>query len=156
MKLKTLIYIIGISILPLLWSCNNEDDVNEIFISGTWNLGNFYNGGNWSKTNDGARPTYTSEEDLKALNYMTVTFLEDGTLQGRTNTGTFTAKWEANGDDRTVSISQWKNSGGTPSGKGKAFVEALQNARYYKGDSKYLKLAPEDKKSYIQLGHYSE
>ena len=35
-------------------------------------------------------------------------------------------------------------------------IEALQNATFYKGDSKYLKLASQNKKSYVQFGHYSE
>ena len=153
MKLKHLLYIL--LALPLLCSCNNEDDVNEIFSSGTWNVGNFYNGGDWNKVNDGARAVYTNGEDIRALNYLTVTFLEDGTLQGRMNNGTFTANWSANGKDRTISITQLKTTA-TPSGKSKQLVEALKNAAYYKGDINYLKLPPQDKKSYVQLGHYSE
>ena len=153
MKLKHVLYLI--LTLPLLWECNNEDNVDEIFVSGTWNVGNFYNGGDWDKLNDGARPAFTKEDDLKALNYLTVTFLEDGTLQGRMNNGTFTANWKANGEDRTISITQLKTTA-TPSGKSKQLVEALENAAYYKGDSKVLKLAPQNKKSYVQFGHYSE
>lgn len=153
MKLKHILYLIWT--LPLLWGCNNEDNVDEIFVSGTWNVGNFYNGGDWDKLNDGARPAYTKEDDLKALNYLTVTFLEDGTLQGRMNNGTFTAHWKANGEDRTISITQLRTTA-TPSGKSKQLVEALENAAYYKGDSKVLKLAPQNKKSYVQFGHYSE
>ena len=153
MKLKHILYLI--LTLPLLWGCNNEDNVDEIFVSGTWNVGNFYNGGDWDKLNDGARPAFTKEDDLKALNYLTVTFLEDGTLQGRMNNGTFTANWKANGEDRTISITQLKTTA-TPSGKSKQLVEALENAAYYKGDSKVLKLAPQNKKSYVQFGHYSE
>ena len=153
MKLKFIIY--TLLTIPLFWSCNNDDDIHEIFISGTWNLGNFYNGGDWNKVNDGARPVYTKEEDFKALNILTVVFMEDGTLQGRITNGTYTANWEANGDHRAISITNLKTSA-TPTGKSKEFIEALKNAAYYKGDSKYLKLAPEDKKSYIQLGHYSE
>ena len=153
MKLKHVLYLIGM--LPLLWGCNNEDNVDEIFVSGTWNVGNFYNGGDWDKLNDGARPAYTKEDDLKALNYLSVTFMEDGTLQGRMNNGTLTAHWKANGEDRTISITQLKTTA-TPSGKSKQLVEALENAAYYKGDSKVLKLAPQNKKSYVQFGHYSE
>jgi hypothetical protein len=153
MKLKHVLYLI--LTLPLLWGCNNEDNVDEIFVSGTWNVGNFYNGGDWDKLNDGARPAFTKEDDLKALNYLTVTFMEDGTLQGRMNNGTFTAHWKANGEDRTISITQLKTTA-TPSGKSKQLVEALENAAYYKGDSKVLKLAPQNKKSYVQFGHYSE
>lgn len=153
MKLKHVLYLI--LTLPLLWGCNNEDNVDEIFVSGTWNVGNFYNGGDWDKLNDGARPAFTKEDDLKALNYLSVTFLEDGTLQGRMNNGTFTANWKANGEDRTISITQLRTTA-TPSGKSKQLVEALENAAYYKGDSKVLKLAPQNKKSYVQFGHYSE
>ena len=151
--MKKLLYVL--LILPLLCSCNNGDDVNEIFVSGTWSVGNFYNGGDWNKVNDGARPVYTNAEDIRALNYLTVTFLEDGTLQGRMNNGTFTANWKANGDERTLSITQLKTTA-TPNGKSKELIEALKNAAYYKGDSNYLKLAPLEKKSYVQLGHYSE
>ena len=151
MKLKHVFYLL--LMLPLICSCNNEDDIQEIFISGTWNVGNFYSGGDWNKVNDGARPVYTKEEDFKALNILTVTFLEDGTSQGKMNNGTFTAKWAADGKDRTLTITQLKTSA-VPSGKSKELVEALSQAAYYKGDSKYLKIAPKDKKSYVQLGHY--
>ncbi len=153
MKLKILCYILAV--LPLLWSCNNEDDINEIFISGTWNVGNFYSKGNWDKNNEAGQPAYTKEEDLKALNQMSITFLEDGTAQGKTLNGSFTANWEANGKDRTIRISNLKVSP-PATGKGKEFINALQDAAFYKGDSNYLKLAPEDKRTYIQLGHYSK
>ena len=153
MKLKQLLSIL--CFLPLLWSCNNEDDIYEIFVSGTWNVGNFYTGGNWDKTNDGARPKYTKEEDIKMLNALTINFLDDGTLQGRISNGTFSANWQANADDRIVSITNLKASA-TPSGKSKELIDALKNAAFYKGDSNYLKLASEDKKTYVQLGHYSK
>ena len=154
MKLKHLLYML--LTLPLLWACSPEDDVQEIFVSGTWNVGNFYNGGDWSKyDNDGARVKYTKEEDIKALNAMTISFFKDGTIEGRIATGPFTGKWAANGEDRTISITQLKYSG-TPSGKSRELIEALQNATFYKGDNKYLKLASQNKKSYVQFGHYSE
>ena len=153
MKLRHLAYLL--LTLPLLLGCNNADDIDEIFISGTWNVGNFYNGGDWNKLNDGARPTFTKEEDIKALNALTVSFLKDGQLQGHIATGPFTGKWAADGDKRTISITNLKYSG-NPTGKSKQLIDALKKATYYKGDSNYLKLAPEDKKSYVQLGHYSK
>ena len=154
MKLKHFIYMLAI--IPMMWSCDASDDIDEIFISGTWNVGNFYHGGKWDKVNDGARPKYTKEEDIKALNALTVTFLNDGTLQGKVAGGTFTANWQADGKDRTVSITNLKTTGITPSGKSKELIEALKSAAYYKGDSNYLKLADGEKKSYVQLGHYSK
>ncbi len=154
MKLKNLLSILVI--LPFLCSCQ-EDDIEEIFVeSGTWNVGNFYTGGKWERfDNDGARAIYQKNEDLKVLNRMTVTFHDDGTVSGTLVNGTFTARWEANGKDRTIRISNMKPSN-TPTGKSKELVDALSNAAFYKGDTNYLKIAPEDKKSYVQLGHYSE
>ena len=154
MKLKNLLSIL--LLLPLMCCCQ-EDDIDVIFVkSGTWNVGNFCVGGKWEKTNDGAKVIYQKNEDLKALNQMTVIFDEDGTLSGSLlNGGTFTAKWSANGKDRTIWISNMKTSV-TPSGKSKELIDALTNAAFYKGDSNVLKIAPEDKKSYVQLGHYSK
>ena len=57
MKAKHILYSLLLT-LPMLFSCQ-EDDINEIFVSGTWNVGNFYNGGDWSKyDNDGGIPKY--------------------------------------------------------------------------------------------------
>ena len=55
MKLRHILYLL-LALPLLLTGCEKEDDVNEIFVSGTWNVGNFYQGGDWSKyDNDGAR-----------------------------------------------------------------------------------------------------
>ena len=49
-KLKSILYIL--MLLPFLWSCNNEDDVEEIFASGTWHVVDFYGKANWDKRKD--------------------------------------------------------------------------------------------------------
>lgn len=154
MKLKNLLSIL--LLLPLICSCQ-EDNIEDIFVnSGTWNVGNFYVGGKWEKNNDGAKAIYQKNEDIKALNQLTVIFHEDGVISGTLlNGGTFTAKWSANGKDRSILISDL-NTSVTPKGKSKELIDALTNAAFYKGDSNYLKIAPENKKSYVQLGHYSE
>ena len=45
-------------LLPFLWSCNNEDDVEEIFASGTWHVVDFYGKANWDKRN--GEPKYNA------------------------------------------------------------------------------------------------
>ena len=154
MKLKNLLSIL--LLLPLICSCQ-EDNIEDIFVnSGTWNVGNFYVGGKWEKNNDGAKAIYQKNEDIKTLNQLTVIFHEDGVISGTLlNGGTFTAKWSANGKDRSILISDL-NTSVTPKGKSKELIDALTNAAFYKGDSNYLKIAPENKKSYVQLGHYSK
>ena len=152
MKAKHILYSILLT-LPMLFGCQ-EDDINEIFVSGTWNVGNFYTGGDWSKyDNDKARAKYTKEEDIRALNALTVTFLEDGTLQVLlANNNTLNGKWHADGKKREITIDLKNNNSAT--GKSLELIEALANAKYYKGDKNYLKLAPPAKNSYVQLGHY--
>lgn len=49
MKLKFIFYIL--MLFFFLWSCNNEDDVEEIFVSGIWYVVDFYGKVNWDKWN---------------------------------------------------------------------------------------------------------
>lgn len=91
MKLKSILYIL--MLLPFLWSCNNEDDVEEIFASGTWHVVDFYGKANWDKRN--GEPKYNAmahnpdktiaTEGRKALDIIhgfNITFKADGTFTG--------------------------------------------------------------------------
>ena len=133
MKLKSILYIL--MLLPFLWSCNNEDDVEEIFASGTWHVVDFYGKANWDKRN--GEPKYNAmahnpdktiaAEGRKALDIIhgfNITFKADGTFTGSIQNGTI-----------------------------EEFIEALNNAIFYQGDSNVLLLAPEGKKTYIQFAH---
>lgn len=61
MKLKSILYIL--MLLPFLWSCNNEDDVEEIFASGTWHVVDFYGKANWDKRN--GEPKYNAMVQIR-------------------------------------------------------------------------------------------
>lgn len=144
MKLKSILYLL--IALPLLWSCNNEDNIEDIFSSGTWYLINFYGGG----LDDAGTPEFTPKDDnatLEVIQKFTIVFNNDNTFKASAQNITFEGIWEANGKDRSVSI----NINST--NLSNKFMDALVNARFYKGDSNYLRLAPEDKKSFIQLRH---
>lgn len=58
---------------------------------------------------------------------------------------------EADGKDRTVNINFTKTPPSTSYNN--EFIEALNNAIFYQGDSNVLLLAPEGKKTYIQFAH---
>lgn len=153
MKLKSILYIL--MVLPFLWSCNNEDDVEEIFASGTWYILNYYGKANWDKRDGDPKYKATDAEGRKALEVITkysLIFKNDGTIVGGMQNGEFTGKWQADGKDRTVHITIDGKPNTSPA-HNKEFIDALTNARFYQGDSNYLMLAPEDKKSYIQLKH---
>lgn len=135
--------------------CNQEDDINEIFVSGVWNLNNYYSNADWNSNNDrNARAKYTNPDDLKIINRFTIEFKEDGTLSGvMENKVSFTGKWSANPDDRSISITQLKPASSALKGRNQEFIRSLETARFYKGNSQWIQLAPEARTTYVQLTH---
>lgn len=164
MKLKSILYIL--MTLPLLWSCNDEDDVNEIFDSGTWFVVDYYGKANWSKRT--GTPKYnvmanspdknTAAEGRKALaiiQQFSLTFHADGTFVGGMQNGDFKGTWQADGKDRTIRL-KIEGNPNTSSAYNREYIETLQDVVFYQGDSNVIMLAPEGKKSYIQFTHKRE
>lgn len=155
MRLKHFLY--TLLMLPLLWSCNNEDDVEEIFASGTWYVLNYYTKADWDQPGKG-EPRYKpdSKEGIAALEVISkfaLTFKDDGTFDGSMQNSTFSGTWEADGKNQTVYLTL-KGKPNTSTAYNKEFIEFLQNVVFYQGDSKnYLILGPEDKRSFIQFRH---
>lgn len=153
MKVKQIFYLLFV--LPLLWSCNNEDDIDEIFISGTWNVVNYFGKANWEKRN--GEPIYKMDEKegvqaLSVISTFTLIFSENGTFTGTMQSANFDGKWQANGKERTIRLT----FNGTPSTStkfNKEFISYLKEAAFYQGDSNVLLLAPQEKKTYVQLRH---
>lgn len=147
-------YIFSFLVIPMfLVSCNQEDDIYEIFASGTWRVNNYYTDCNWNNlAYKPGNPVFTSVDDLKIINSFTVIFEDDGTMRGNIDGGTFTAKWNADAKDRSFSITNISASISL-SGKNAEFINRLKNVKYYQGDSKTMQLAPQDKTTYIQFNH---
>ena len=140
--------------LPLFWGCT-EDDIDEIFISGTWNVVNYFTKADWDKRN--GEPVYKQDnkddvESLKVISTFTLIFHENGTLEGTMQNARFDGTWDADGKERTVHMSIQGNPD-TASRFNKQFIDALKEATYYQGDSNVLMLGPSDKRSYIQFRH---
>ncbi len=152
--MKNLRYILAVAMLPLiLCGCNQEDDIMEIFVSGKWQLVNYYSGGNWDDWNKPGRPKYTTQGDLQQLLDLSITFKDDGTFEGTLSGGTFSGKWSANPDDRSFSISDNVQTSIQTSGKNAEFINTLKLVKYYKGDSNLLQLAPQERTTFMQLRH---
>lgn len=140
--------------LPFFWGCT-EDDIDEIFISGTWNVVNYFTKADWDKRN--GEPVYKQDnkddvESLKVISTFTLIFHENGTLEGAMQNARFDGTWDADGKERTVHLSIQGNPD-TASRFNKQFIDALKEATYYQGDSNVLMLGPSDKRSYIQFRH---
>lgn len=152
MKLKSILYLL--LLLPLLSGCNNEDDLEAILQSGTWNVANLFTTTNWNDNNK-YTPIYTEGSDIEAFNKMAIIFQADGTLTGTlSNSASFQGTWRADGGDRTMLINISRTTGNVNERLNKAVLDHLKEVRYYKGDSGMLQLATEGKNKYIQLAHY--
>lgn len=149
--------------LPLLSSCNNEDDVEEIFASGTWYVVDYFGKANWDKRN--GTPTYNAmahnsdkniaaegRKALEVIQKFSLTFKSDGTFTGGMQNGSFEGTWQADGEARTVFLTI-KGNPNTSINYNREFINTLSKVVFYQGDSNVLMLAPEDKKSFIQFAH---
>ena len=151
--MKQVLYLL--LVLPFLWSCNNEDNVDEIFISGTWNVVNYFGKANWEKKN--GDPVYKmyekeGEQALSVISKFTLTFSENGTFGGTMQNASFGGKWKADGKERTIRLT-FNGSPNTSTYFNREFIKYLKEAAFYQGDSNVLLLGSQEKKSYIQLRH---
>lgn len=153
MRLRNILYIL--CTLPFFWGCNNEDNIDEIFVSGPWYVVNYFTKADWNKRN--GEPVYkldTSEgqEALKVVQLFTLTFSDDGTFKGTMQNANFEGTWNADGKNRSVHFTI-KGNPNTSLRLNKELIETLKNAAFYQGDSNVLMLGPSDKRSYIQFRH---
>ena len=137
----------------LTGGCNQKDDIDEIFCSGTWYVVDYYTNFNWSNlAKDAGIPVNGGKPDvLSVIQQFTLVFKDDGTLEGKLQNGTYTGQWQANPDDRSISF---RNLQASPmSGENKVFIEFLQKSTIYQGTSKLLHLTNSEKGKYLQLNH---
>lgn len=158
-----LIYVMWLLLFPCLGGCSEEDDVEEIFVSGRWYVVDYYTKANWSKRS--GNPRYNSmllssnmdevaagRKALETIHEFNITFGRDGKLTGNVGGGSLEGTWQADGEKRTVHVTVTRQSGAS-STYVQEFIETLKEVAFYQGDSNVLLLAPEDKKSYIQFTH---
>lgn len=150
--LKYFCYTLCIALSTLFCSCNQEDDVYEIFASGqTWHWSGSYKTKDW--TNDNDYDATLKPEELTKINESqdkyTIIFKEDGTVEGNGDSFTFTGTWSANGNDQSFSIQLKPN--GNRSGLDKIFYDEINSAKFYRGNSKFIKLFNLDKNQFIQF-----
>lgn len=129
-------------------SCNDEDDVIDIFTGKTWYMTYIAADGqnrmfDFWQGNEEAR--IKSIATLQGDNY-TLRFLGTelantvgGTFEGRATSASVGGDWNANGKSRDLRI-MIKNGGGTDRDPylGTAFMHGLKNAIRYGGDNKNL------------------
>ncbi|WP_300726239.1 DUF4847 family protein [uncultured Bacteroides sp.] len=141
-------------ILPFLaCGCNQEDDVNEIFANGQiWHWSGSYDTSNWKDDNNYKLTLNRSdlEKISKDQNVYNIQFVDDGTVTGNGQSFTFSGTWSADGGDSHAFYINIKPNR-TPSGLDATFFDEISNAKFYRGDSKVIKLVNMAKNHYIQF-----
>lgn len=119
-------------------SCDNGDDLSDIFLSHSWKLSFFYEGG---------KRTSPPENTVYSMKFYDTSFVVT-TKSGATITG----NWKADNKKRTFSCSNIKTSDGSINNDTIAtkMRNMLQEARFYEGDSNWLQIQVQNNK-YMQF-----
>ena len=113
--------------------CNDEDNIDTIFASGTWSVSNFVSP---------KGVVYHKAEDVMAIKALTLSFNKDGKVYCTLTDGSrFEAKWMADGKKKTINFDNIHNEGSNIYDKD--FIKTLREATKYEGDSRDLKILDE-------------
>lgn len=136
--MKTKIILALLTLSMIFTSCDNGDDLNDIFLNHSWTLSFIKEG---KKV---AAPAFNTE--------YTMTFYETTFVLTTRNGSTIEGEWIADRIERTLKIRELGYSLGKI-GEDEIAIKAitmLRNIRYYEGDSNWLQIQV-DKNNYIQF-----
>lgn len=154
MKKTPYIYMVCLLIigfLPMMSSCNNEDDVLEIFTGKSWKLSKISAEGTniqfnyWPNDNAAGDAYQSSMKLLKSQSNFTLTFTGgqigekiSGTFSGKGVQCSFDGQWQADGNNQQLNMSINSSAGSESDPLAKAFINGLKNVIRYEGDAKNL------------------
>lgn len=152
-KIRLLHVLSLLLLLPLtLGSCKQEDDINEIFASGQiWHWSGSYTTDNWEHDN-AYSDALTREQKAKinnSPNAYLIQFKDDGSLEGKGEKIQFTGTWSADGKSKSFSVRL--NPSGQYGELDRLFIQDIQTAKFYRGDSHVIKLFSLEKNYFIQF-----
>lgn len=118
-------------------ACNNEDDVQEIFIDRNWTLAFIQEG------NEKSIPEKADYTLLFKSNTFVLTTPGDATISGN---------WHADGGSRTFRCNSIKTNGNISNDNiAKKMRNMLQNAVLYEGDANYLQIIVQPGNAFMQF-----
>lgn len=145
--LTTMHCLAALAIITVFGSCNNSDDVVEIFTGKTWKLTYIAVNGSYEQIDLWSGNETQRAESLSQLGVSNTYLLEfngneingitEGDMQGRGISSTFSGTWSADGETRELNITI-RISGSETDLLAKEFLNGLQNAKSYTGDSRNL------------------
>lgn len=130
--------------VPFMMSCNNEDDVAEIFTGKVWKLNRLNQSGTSGQFLSGLWDNEASYNSSMNSFYATDNYVIEFTLSGTNDSGgtfeargiraTVTGTWNADGESHTLTLSPKVNSSETDP-LAREFIRGLQQVTRYEGDS---------------------
>ncbi len=137
-------------LLMVLGSCNDEDDVTEIFTGKTWKLTYIGSTDDWTDLSSGVNLNNYLEEK-QPQNAYTVIFY-DGSVRITGGEATvWTGTWSADGKSNTFHITITDKQGEGTTANEKTFLELIAGACYYRGSSVLLRLFDSDRANFAQF-----
>ncbi len=135
MEIKKLLFAIMAALSFV--ACNNEDDVQEIFIDRNWTLAFIQEGGEKNI------PESAGYVLLFKSNTFTLTTPGNATISGN---------WHADGGSRTFRCNNIKTNGNIGNDNiAKKMRNMLQNAVLYEGDTNYLQIIVQPGNAFMQF-----
>lgn len=154
--MRNFIFLLLSTMLMSLAGCSTGDDVNEIFADGqTWHWSGSYDTSNWK--DDNKFTSTLQKEDLEVINssskqdVFVLVFEDNGQVSGKGESFTFSGTWSANGKENSISINIKANRTPNAGSRDATFFNEINEAKFYRGDSKFIKLFDANKKHYIQF-----
>ena len=143
--LSTLIIVFASSLL--MTGCDNEDDIDELFIGKTWKItGATFNG--VSINGDDIKELYAIPNTYK-ISFSSITF--NGTLVSGSS---FRGTWNADGKSRNLTLQMQQQSGIEINRLSQQIFEVLNNSTRYGGDSNII-IIYKDNTNFIRLSSES-
>ena len=118
-------------------SCNNSDDITEIFIGHDWRL---------TYIEEGGERRWPSQENTYSLMFGETSFNAITPGGGKIN-----GRWSANGKTREFRCTNIRSEGINPGDTiARAMLQIFNDATFYNGDIHYLQIK-KDEKHYMQF-----
>ncbi len=130
--------------LPLLVACNDEDDIDAIFMGRTWKLSRIM----LNKSTSALSPEEQEKVSKSADNCFIVSFSGES-FSGRTLNETFGGTWTVDGKNQAISFTFKGNIPHPTDMASQKMLEILQNANKYGGDTRNLEIRRADDSSFL-------
>ncbi len=139
MRLK----LIGILLLmlPFICSCNDDDDIEGIFLNRIWYVTEVFNSAGTPALEDSQRSEIRNNQSRYYISFTQSSFM------GVAGSNQFSGSWTVNGSNHSIRF--YNISQGTSNTISSHIIQILENAERYEGDYNQLRIYTSDEASIL-------